>query len=534
MIRGEEKKVMFRGKKILVVGLARSGAGAANLLSSFGAEVCVTDIKSRDFLRDNIKKLLPSIKIMIGKHPPEIFNAADLIVVSPGVPLDIPPLAHAKAKGIPVIGELELAYQVIQSGLGGQGSGGRRQNTEHRAQTLDSRFLTPKFIGITGTNGKSTTTILIDMMLKKAGFRTILGGNIGNALTEEILKIVTSGQRSVRKKEKNSSLIPHPSSLDYIVTEVSSFQLESIRDFRPFIALILNITPDHLDRYSSIQEYIDAKARIFENQGAGDYLILNADDPIVMKLYNSKRQIPDSKLRNVEILFFSRKKEVEGIYCRDGSLVSHFLSTSRTAPSAFLRKQDEGAVSSLIAVDEIKIKGVHNLENAMAASLAAFICGCDIEAIRSVLKDFSGLEHRLEFVCEVDGISFINDSKGTNVGAVVKSLESFQNVILIMGGRDKNGDFRSLKDLIKSKVKALILLGESREKIAKIVGKVTETIFVNNLKEAVGLSMLKASTGDVVLLSPGCTSFDMFADFEDRGKKFKEAVMEIKNARIRY
>jgi UDP-N-acetylmuramoylalanine--D-glutamate ligase len=300
--------------------------------------------------------------------------------------------------------------------------------------------------------------------------------------------------------------------------------------------VILNITPDHLDRYAGMQEYIDVKAEIFKNQGDGDYLILNADDPETMKLYNAKCKMQNAKLRNVNILFFSRKKEVEGIYCKDDRLIFKQLPAPRTAPPAFLRKQEGGAVSSpleLIAVDEIKIKGVHNLENAMAASLAAFISGCTGEAIRSVLRDFSGLEHRLEFVCEIKGVSFINDSKGTNIGAVAKSLESLRKVVLIMGGRDKNGDFASLRNLIKKKVKALILLGEAREKIEKAVGKATDTVLVSGIKEAVELSMSKAYAGDVVLLSPGCASFDMFTGFEDRGEKFKEAVNKIKKSEFK-
>lgn len=501
MVRVEEKRNRFKGKNVLVVGLARSGTGAANLLSLCGAKkVCITDIKSQDSLRDNIKKLLPSIEVIAGEHPVEIFNTADLIVVSPGVPFNIPPLADAKAKGIPVIGELELAYQVMQSEVS------KKPPIKH--------YLTPAFIAVTGTNGKSTTTMLIDRMLKKSGFKTLLGGNIGNALTEELNKLKIKSERL---------------EADYIVTEVSSFQLESIQSFRPLISVILNITPDHLDRYAGMQEYIDAKAGIFKNQGYGDYLILNADDPEIMKLYNAKclpcrpaGKMQNAKLRNVNILFFSRKKEVEGIYCKDNRRIFKQFPAQRTAPPL-----------ELIAVDEIKIKGVHNLENAMAASLAAFISGCTEEAIRSVLRDFSGLEHRLEFVCEIKGVSFINDSKGTNIGAVAKSLESLRNVVLIMGGKDKDGDFASLRNLIKKKVKALILLGEAREKIKKAVGRVTDTILVNGIKEAVELSMSKAYAGDVVLLSPGCASFDMFTGFEDRGEKFKEAVNKIKKSEFK-
>ncbi|MEE8329156.1 MAG: UDP-N-acetylmuramoyl-L-alanine--D-glutamate ligase [Thermodesulfovibrionia bacterium] len=522
----------FKGKNVLVVGLARSGTGAANLLSSIGAKVRITDIKPRDLLMDNIEKLLPSIEIIAGEHPEEVFNTADLIVVSPGVPLDIPPVLRAIARGIPVIGEFDLAYQVIRS---------------MASSTLNPELLPPAFIGVTGTNGKSTTATLISMMIKGAGFKTILAGNIGNALTEEIFKALDAGGEG-KKDSPSPALRLMP--IDYIVAEISSFQLESIQDFKPFIAVILNITPDHLDRYSSIQEYANAKARIFENQDPSDYLILNADDPAIMELYESKisprraclfgRQVArgdkNQKSSSVNILFFSSKKEVKGIYYKDGNLHLNFLPPPRTAPPAFLREQEGGAVSSLsrlIEADEIKIKGVHNLENAMAASLAAIISGCPIHTVRSSLKNFPGLEHRLEFVCEINGVSFINDSKGTNIGAVVKSIEGLQNIVLIMGGRDKQSDFSALKGLMKEKVKTLILLGEAKEKIAAAVGKATEVILVDGLKDAVEVSVSKASAGDVVLLSPGCASFDMFTDFEDRGKKFKEEIKTIQNANIK-
>jgi UDP-N-acetylmuramoylalanine--D-glutamate ligase len=511
MIQTEKKKNIFKGKRVLVVGLARSGIGAANLLSSFGAEVWVTDIKSQDSLRDNIKRLLPSIRIRVGEHPEEIFNLADLIIVSPGVPLNIPPLMHAKTNGIPIIGELELAYQVVTSYELQVAS--KIQSTGHA--TRNTQHATPAFIAVTGTNGKSTTTTFINLMLRKSGFKTLMGGNIGNALTEEIYsRFTVHGSRFT--------------GIDYIVAEVSSFQLESIHNFKPFISVILNITPDHLNRYGDIQEYINAKARIFENQGQGDYLILNADDPIIKKVESERLKVKGEK---PNIFYFSREKEIEGIYYRDGRLCWSFLSTSGAVPFRLFRDGAALPPFDLIAADEIKIKGLHNLENAMAASLVAFICGCPPEAIRGVLRDFPGLEHRLEFVCEIDGVSFINDSKGTNVGAVVKSLESFRNVILIMGGRDKDGDFTLLKDLTKKRVKTLILLGEAKEKIARAIGGVTETSFVKDIKEAVELSVSKASVGDVVLLSPGCASFDMFADFEERGMRFKEAVYAIKNSK---
>ncbi|MDP2280006.1 MAG: UDP-N-acetylmuramoyl-L-alanine--D-glutamate ligase, partial [Nitrospirota bacterium] len=380
----------------------------------------------------------------------------------------------------------------------------REMNSKFKIQSSKS----PKFLAITGTNGKSTTTTLLNEMLNKGGFRTILGGNIGNALTEEIFGLVRS------QKTDDDFLITlnsQLSTLNYVVVEVSSFQLEAIEMFRPAGASILNITPDHMDRYHSMEKYKDAKARIFANQGEGDFLVLNADDPETMRLYDSRFKIQDSRLPDV--YFFSRKKEVNGIYFKDGVIYSNFNSSLLTLNS------------QLIHADEINIKGVHNLENAMAASAMALLAGCPADAVISALKDFEGLEHRLELVREFEGVDYINDSKGTNVDAVVKSLESFSSpVILIAGGRDKDGDFSLLSALVKSRVKKLVLIGEAREKIKKVLGGMTKTIFADNLEEAVMISRKSASRGDVVLLSPACASFDMFKDYKDRGEQFKKVV----------
>ena len=413
----EEKKNRFKDKDILVVGLARSGVGAANLLSSLGARVTVTDRKPPSSLKDQMRKLPPSVKVITDCNEEEIFDASDLIVVSPGIPPDIPPIVRAKAKGIPVIGELELAYQAVTG------------------ETRNSQPATPAFIGVTGTNGKSTTTTLIDLMLNESGFKTLLGGNIGIALTEELLKAV-SGQRSAVSKVRVTEGCRL--NADYITAEISSFQLEAIEEFRPKIAAILNITPDHLDRYESMDDYISAKARIFENQTSGDYLVLNADDPVIMKMANEKLKTRNKKLPC--IAYFSRRKEVEGVYFQNGKIYCNFHNPGLQTLN-----------SELIGVDEIRIRGVHNLENAMAASLAAVISGCSYEAVKKALRDFPGLEHRLEFAGEVNGVRFINDSKGTNAGAVAKSLEGFENVFLIMGGMDKGSDFSVLRNAIRDR-----------------------------------------------------------------------------------
>ncbi|MDP1758444.1 MAG: UDP-N-acetylmuramoyl-L-alanine--D-glutamate ligase [Thermodesulfovibrionales bacterium] len=461
----------LRNKKILVFGLAESGVGASNLLASLGAKVTVTDSKPKEVLMKYVEKLLPSVRLSLGGHPDGILQGVDMIVLSPGVPSDIAPLKKAKEMGIKIIGELELAYQVIRS-----------------------QSPIP-FLAVTGTNGKSTTTTLLDLMLKNSGFKTMLGGNIGNALTEELNKL----------KVKSEKL-----KVDFIVVEVSSFQLEAIEMFRPDGASILNITPDHMDRYHSMKKYKDAKAQIFANQREGDFLVLNADDPETMKVESEKFKV---KSERPETFYFSRKKEVNGIYFKDRVIYSNFNSSLFTLNS------------QLIRADEINIKGVHNLENAMAASAMALLAGCPAEAVVSALKDFKGLEHRLELVREFEGVDYINDSKGTNADAVAKSLESFSMpVILIAGGRDKDGDFSLLSSLIKSRVKKLVLIGEARDKIKKVLGGLTETIFADNMEEAVMLARKSASKGDIVLLSPACASFDMFRDYKDRGEQFKKIV----------
>ena len=477
--------IEIKGRKITVVGLGRSGVGAANVLSELGAIVTVTDKKKEEELKDFIERLRPSVRLILGNHPEDLFVSADMVVVSPGVPLNILPLSKTETKGVPIIGELELAYQVISN---------------HRSAISNQN----KFLAVTGTNGKSTTTALLNFMLERGGFKTILGGNIGVALTDEIFKRI--GESLKRRNGEGA--------VDYIVAEVSSFQLESIKDFRPKEAVILNITPDHLDRYHSFNEYSDAKARMFENQMKEDFLLVNADDPAVIRVTHGKL---NNKSEKPSVLYFSRKKEVSGVYFKDGKInfnMPQFSVLSSPFP--------------LIEAHEIKIKGVHNLENAMAASAMAFLAGCSPETVRDSLREFPGLEHRVEFVRERDGVQYFNDSKGTNIGAVVKSLESFQEpIILIAGGRDKAGDFLYLRNLVREKVKALVLIGEASEKIKKALGDITKTVLARDLKDAVYRSRDIAVKGDVVLLSPACASFDMFRDFEDRGRQFKEIVMEL-------
>jgi UDP-N-acetylmuramoylalanine--D-glutamate ligase len=436
---------------VTVVGLARSGVAAARTLNALGAVVTVTDKKPADQLTAQIAALgSGAIRVEAGGHPDGIFIETDLIVLSPGVP-KIPQVAAARQRGVKVISELELAWLLSGS----------------------------PFIGITGTNGKSTVTTLTGLMLQKAGKGVLVAGNIGNALTEDV--------RLLRGR-------------DWIVAELSSFQLEDIETFRPSVAAVLNVTQDHLDRYHDIAEYAAAKARIFENQTKKDVLVLNFDDPIVKAF---------TKRTSATVVPFSRMLRFNpGMCVLNGYLEYNGKRLCRT--------------------EEIKIRGVHNLENAMAAAAMALAAGADRESVAAVLREFPGLEHRLEFVREKGGVAYINDSKGTNVGAVVKSVEGFtQPVILIAGGLDKGSDFSPLYDLFKQKVKLLVLIGKAADKMAKALGTATETVFAATLQDAVRLASAKAASGDVVLLSPACASFDMFKDFEDRGRQFKDAVKAL-------
>ena len=441
----------FEGKRITVVGMARSGVAAARALDSLGAIVTVTDMKPLEKLAAQMRSLGTSrIKVEAGGHPDRLFLETDLVVLSPGVP-KIPQILQAQRHGVKVISELELAWMLSDA----------------------------PYAGITGTNGKSTVTTLVGLMLRKAKKKTLVAGNIGNALTEDLAAL---------KRQ------------DWIVAELSSFQLEDIETFKPHVAAVLNITQDHLDRYHSIAEYGEAKARIFLNQQPGDYLVLNFDDPLV-KAFAGRAK--------ATVVPFSRLLRFNPGAC---VLHDHLMFNGKR----------------ICRVADIKIQGLHNLENALAAAAVSLCAGADPESVAAVLREFPGLEHRLEFVREKDGVLYINDSKGTNVGAVMKSVEGFtQPVILIAGGLDKGSDFSPLFDLFKKKVKRLILIGKASDKMTKVLGKAVETVTVGALQDAVRLASSLASRGDVVLLSPACASFDMFKDFEDRGRQFKDAVNKL-------
>ena len=449
------REMDLKGKKILVVGLARTGIATAKFLKAKGSLVTATEVKPKEEMQEAVEELKGmDIATEWGGHRIETFLKQEMIVVSPGVDLNIEPIQRATQQGVQVVSEIELAYQ----------------------------FIHVPIIAITGTNGKTTTTLLIGEMLKEDGKKVGVGGNVGEPL---ILFADGEGRWEV------------------LVVEISSFQLEAIKDFRPQISVLLNITEDHLDRYPSYDDYIRAKMRIFANQNSGDLAVLNSDDPIVMRF---------GERINVRKVLFSLK----------GKLDEGAFSNGRTIS---LRRAGNEEKYSLA---KTPLKGVHNVENMMAALTAARMFGCSKKAIQSALNRFKGLEHRLEFVREIGGVRFYNDSKGTNVGSVVKSLQSFKEpVILIAGGKDKNGDLSPLEGLIRKRVRHLILIGEAKERMNRELGGLTDTVMAKTMEEAVQLAHRTAKAGEVVLLSPACSSFDMFKDYKERGKIFKEAVQKI-------
>jgi UDP-N-acetylmuramoylalanine--D-glutamate ligase len=461
----------LKNKRVLVVGLGRSGVASAFFLQDRGAKVTVSDSKSEAQLQNEIAALLDrGVSIETGQHGERTFRDQDLIVVSPGVPSDQPQLQHARSLGIPVIGEVELAF----------------------------RFLQGRVIAITGSNGKTTTTTLTGEILaqagKKSGRKTLVGGNIGTPVI---------------------SLVDQSTPETLVVLEISSFQLETIEQFRPWIAAILNITPDHLDRHRTFQAYIDAKARIFENQRtaavggneqAGDFAVLNADDPTCVAL-RDKDKVKGS------LYWFSRKKLVESGACLQGDQI------------VFRHKGQEQPV---LTRSEIQLKGAHNLENVLAAVAMSMIAGCVPEQVRRAVTEFRAVEHRLELVATVNGVAFYNDSKATNVDATAKALESFPGKIhIILGGKDKGSDYSVLNPLLRERVKRAYLIGAAAEKIASQIQGAATLERSGTLERAVRQAAEAASAGDVVLLAPACASFDQFENYEHRGRVFKQLVLAL-------
>jgi len=443
----------LQNKRVLVVGLGKSGAASALFLKSRGARVTVSDSKPEAELRSEILPLLEQgIIVETGGHGDRTFRGQDLIVVSPGVPFDSPQLVLARTLGEPVIGEVELAAQ----------------------------FLPGPIVAITGANGKTTTTSLAGEVVAAGKFPTLVGGNIGTPA-------ITFVDRA------------RPDT--WIVLEVSSFQLETIVSFRPRIAVILNITPDHLDRHGSFANYVNAKARIFENQRADDFSLLNADDPTTAELAGRTR---------AQLFWFSRKKEIgKGAFARGGRL--------------FFR--DGRREAEIMPLSEIPLKGAHNLENVLAGVSIGALVGCQPAQIREAVRNFKAVEHRLEFVAKIAGVDYYNDSKATNVDATIKALESFPaNIHLILGGKDKGSDYTVLNDLLRARVKRVYTIGAAAAKIESQIRGAAEVEHSETLENAIRRASELAVAGDIVLLAPACASFDQFQNYEHRGRVFKEVV----------
>jgi UDP-N-acetylmuramoylalanine--D-glutamate ligase len=461
--------VELAGKRVTVLGLARSGVAAARLLQAKRAHVTVADAKEEAALAEALSHLdRHRIAVKLGGGYESAVNGAELIVVSPGVPSDLPAVSEARRRGIKVVGELELA----------------------------SWFLSQPIVAITGTNGKSTTTTLVGRILAQSGKRPFVGGNLGTPLSHAVLGSARSDAGSY----------------DHVVAEVSSFQLETIDRFHPRVAALLNITTDHLDRYPSLEGYIAAKARIFMNQSTADYAVLNADDDHVRKLGDRV-----AKTFQARTFWFTTRQSglPSGL---DGAYVEGDRVVVRLA----------GHTQVVCGRDEIRVLGTHNLSNSLAATMIGVLCDCPLHAIRETLQTFPGLEHALEFVRERGGVRFVNDSKGTNVDATLKALESFSApIVLIAGGRDKGGDFIRLRDSVCRHARHVILIGEAAPRIAEALSGFRDISKAASFKEAVEVAARRAAPGDVVLLSPACASFDWYRNYGERGDDFARAVREL-------
>jgi UDP-N-acetylmuramoylalanine--D-glutamate ligase len=450
------------GKKTLILGAGKSGITSARFLAERGAVVALHDKREVETWSVEARSLKEThnVGLIGGDLPSWLLDQIDLVVISPGVPTNTIPAKYVDRKDGEVIGEVELAF----------------------------RFMKGRIIGITGSNGKTTTTTLIGEILKDAGIETQVGGNIGTPL-------VTLAETST----ENS----------WTVCELSSFQLETIKDFRPNVAMCLNVTPNHMDRYELFSDYAAAKHRIFMNQTADDVAILNADDEITASWAVGKK---------AKVVMFSTANELdEGLFLRGDNLVE--------------RNNNEEKV--LISCKELPIKGIHNVQNVLAAIAAGLACGVSIDSMRQTIKNFKAVEHRLEFVTEIKGIEFYNDSKATSVDATLKALEALSGgngkIVLILGGRGKNAPYQPLAELIKSNVRKLVLIGEDSDNIESQLKDYAEIIRADSMQNAVKLSFECAENGDSVLLAPACASFDMFKSYEDRGKTFKSCVQALRD-----
>ncbi len=446
------------GKKVLIIGAARSGIAAARFLVERGAIVALNDQKSiEQWSAEALALKELGVGLLPGEPPGWLLDQIELVVVSPGVPATIIPIRYAERAGAEVIGEVELA----------------------------ARYLKGRIVAITGSNGKTTTTSLIGELLRDAGLPSVqVGGNIGKALI---------------------SMVEDSRAEGWTVVELSSFQLETIKTFHPSIAIVLNVTPNHMDRYETFNDYAAAKHRIFMNQTPDDVAVLNADDETVSSWANGLR---------ARVMWFSVRKELaDGVFLRGDELV--------------FRDQ------VLLRVNELKLRGLHNVENVAAAFAAGIAAGANIESMAATAKQFNPVEHRLEFVDEIEGVRFYNDSKATSVDATVKALEAFAQdagqVVLILGGRGKKAPYEPLAELVKTKVRKLILIGEDADTIANELGGLVSYERATDMKDAVSRGFKAAERGDVVLLAPACASFDMFESFEHRGKVFKSQIADLKS-----
>ena len=451
----------YSGKSVLVAGAGRSGIAVSRFLLSRGARVILTDSKSREALEPGISSLFGlashsgELVLELNGNRDQSFASCDFVVISPGMPLALPVFEISRKAGIPVIAEIELAY----------------------------RHLKGKILGITGSNGKTTTTTLVAELINGAGLKGHAAGNIGVPLID---------------------FVEASSPDDIYAVELSSFQLEGIQEFRPSVGAILNLTPDHMDRYADFEDYIVAKQRIFRNQRITDFSVLNGDDRRTAAMAPHVGSRP---------ILFSRLNEIEsGAFVRDGWVIF----------------RNEGYEHSLFPVNAIGLKGNHNLENVLAACTMAILAGAPPETLEETIRGFRGVEHRIEFVAELNGVQYFNDSKATNIDATLKSLEAFPgNILLIAGGRDKASDFTVLRSLVQERVRHLVVIGEAAEKLKIALSDVVSIEDAASMKEAVSICRQLANPGDIVLLAPACASFDMFRNYEHRGRIFKEEVLCI-------
>jgi UDP-N-acetylmuramoylalanine--D-glutamate ligase len=449
------------GKKVLIIGAARSGTACARFLNERGAVVALNDRKPVEEWSAEARALKEEgVGLMSGDVPMWLLDQIELVVVSPGVPTMSIPIRYAERAGAEVIGEVELA----------------------------SRFLRGRIVAVTGTNGKTTTTTLIGEILKDAGFKTQVGGNIGTALISLVESSVEDG---------------------WTVVEVSSFQLETIVDFHPQVALCLNVTPNHMDRYETVTDYAAAKHRVFRNQTPGDVAILNADDEIVSSWAKG--------LRAHVTLFSTRRELEEGLILRGRDLISR----TREGERVLMRR------------DEMQLRGLHNVENVLAALAAGLACGASVESMRETVRNFRPVEHRMERVAEINGVTFYNDSKATSVDATLKALEALSEdegkIVLILGGRGKQAPYAPLAPLIRLHARKLILIGEDADAIERELSREAPTERAANMTDAVRRAFQSAEPKDAVLLAPACASFDMFKSFEHRGEVFKQEVQRIES-----